>query len=208
MRGLADEVKDIIKDVRARIDRDENFIKIVSDTSPKFFDLGRKNASKELTIISFLWSNIGLPLRAITEKIITKRFPKRLEKVLEEGSNHELAISFLGFLNKKNLEDIVYHRLINYERGEVDFNEIKHVFEIEKLELPMEEKGFIILIIAKELSEAWREAYMEISKLVKNDIDELDEKLKSMEGNEEVLSELRKVTEGILYALHLRALGD
>jgi len=74
--------------------------------------------------------------------------------------------------------------------------------------LPAEEKGFVILTIARELDETWKEAYKKNNELVKKDIDVLDEKLKSMESDEEVLSMLRKATEDILYALHLEALGD
>jgi len=207
MGRIADEVKAIIKDTRARVDKDENFMKILSEAYSKFFGLGKETKSKELAVIAFLWRDMEVPLRAITEKEMRRNFPRMLEKDIK-GEGRELARSFLNFLSRKDLEKIAYYSLIDYERGEIDFDEIKDVFEIDEPELPMEEKGFVILTIARELDETWKEAYKKNNELVKKYIDELDEKLKSMESDEEVLSTLRKATEDILYALHLKALGD
>ena len=106
------------------------------------------------------------------------------------------------------MEKIRYSDLIDYETGEVNFEKIQSTFEIKNLELPMEEKGFILLTLAKTLEEAWKRACTESSKLVKKYIDRLDDSLKSMENDEDVLNELKKASEEILYAVHLKALGE
>jgi len=205
MGEIAERVKSIIKESREKIDKGENVMKIISEAGSSFFDLARKTGSKELTVISFLWVSIYGPLRVIIEKEMKKNFPKILEKSIE-GRNHELARSFLSFLSKKNLKDIRYYHLINYTRGEINFEDIRSEFQIKNLELPMEEKGFIILTIARGLEEAWKRTCAELNKIIKEYVDKLDGSLRSVEGDEEILNKLRKITEDLLYAVYLKSL--
>ena len=136
-----------------------------------------------------------------------KIFPEVLEERIKE-EKHELVKDVLSFLRRKDLKEISYYKLIDYGTGRVNFEEIQSVFEIKNLELPMEEKGFILLSLAKALEEAWKRACAEINEFVKDRIDKLDKSLESIGSEKEILSELRKSTEDILYAFHLRALGE
>jgi len=207
VQKLVDEVRSVVEDMKAGLEKGESFIKIANRISSKFFDLEKKSGNKELTTIMFLWKASIMPLMAIAERIVTRSFPEEIEKCTKE-EDHKLARSFLRFLVRKNLKGILYARLINYESGEVSFERIRREFdEIEQAQLPEEERGFIILMIAEALERGWRRACEEINDLVKEYVEELDEKLKTVEDDGKALNVLRIVTEDMLYMLHRNALG-
>ena len=207
MTELVKNIKDIVKRMKIGIDEGESFVKISAEAASLLFDFGKKIANKECIIISFLLRDIRAPLTMTIEKTMEKIFPEVLEERIKE-EKHELVKDVLSFLRRKDLKEISYYKLIDYGTGRVDFERVQSVFEIKSLELPTKEKGLILLLLAKALEEAWKITCAEINEFVEDRIDKLDKSLESIESDKEILNELRKSTEDILYAFHVRALGE
>jgi len=203
---LANELRSLVGEAKRGLDGGENFVKIARHVASKLFDASRKRETTRLITVVPFWVFLTRTLSAIAERIVTEEFPRELS-AFAKGEDHGLARGVLRFLLRKDLAAINYERLIDYESGEVKFEEIRQKFALGELELPAEERAFVALAIATALDKSWMKAREHINKLVKERVDALYKELEAVEDGEKALEAFKKASEEILYELHLEALG-